>query len=168
MFDRFVLVALAEAAKDTDRTARHGATQDELADKLCSTPSSVRNALQRLRDRGLIVPLYIKPRKGLAQNYRIPQMTEATRRAVWTTSNPAPHTTANGAPRNAQTKSHTARTTATPGTDADATTAEQHTESPAASNGARSSKRHSPVTLWTSKASPASDADSLWISTTGH
>lgn len=77
-----VLVALAEAAPEKDRTARHGATVEQLADKVRSTPGSVKNTLSRLRTRGLIVPLYAKPRKGLAQNYRIPTMTPGTRRAV--------------------------------------------------------------------------------------
>lgn len=77
-----VLVALAETAPDTDRTARHGATVDALADKVRSTPGTVRNVLQRLRERGLVVPLYAKPRKGLAQNYRIPKMNPGTRRAT--------------------------------------------------------------------------------------
>lgn len=80
--DLLVLIALAETAPDRDRTARHGATVEQLADKVRSTPGSVKNALSRLRNRGLIVPLYEKPRKGLAQNYRIPTMTPATRRAV--------------------------------------------------------------------------------------
>lgn len=79
-----ILVALAETARDTTRTATYGANVDTLADRVRSTPGSVRNALQRLRGRGLIVALHEKPRKGLAQEYRIPRMTTDTRRATWT------------------------------------------------------------------------------------
>lgn len=89
-----VLVALAETAPDKDRTARHGADTEALADRTRSTPGAVRNTLSKLRARGLIVPLYAKPRKGLAQNYRLPVMTPGTRRAVL---NGSPHGDANGA-----------------------------------------------------------------------
>lgn len=81
LLDRFVLVALAEAARDEDRTARQHVTQDDLADKLQSTPGSVRNALHRLAQRGLIQPVYLQPRKGLAQNWRISKLHEGTRKA---------------------------------------------------------------------------------------
>lgn len=81
LLDRFVLVALAEAANDRDRIARYGVTQEELSDKLQATEGSIRNALSRLRHWGLIVPLYDKPRRGLAQNWRIPKMHEGTRKA---------------------------------------------------------------------------------------
>lgn len=84
LLDRFVLVALAEVARDTDRTARRGASTEELADKLQSTPGSIRNALMRLRERALIVPLYAHPRKGLVQNYRIATLNEGTRKASFT------------------------------------------------------------------------------------
>jgi len=106
MLDRFVLVALAEAASPTDRTARFKVTQDHLADKLQSTPSSIRNALMRLRQRALIIPLFEKPRKGLAQNWRIAPLNEGTRRA------------ANGAPRKPPKTSPTEPISDIPGTDA--------------------------------------------------
>lgn len=77
-----VLVALAETAPDRDRIARHGAGADDLADKVRSTPGSVRNTLQRLKSRGLIEPLFEKPRKGLSQNYRITRLQPAHRKAV--------------------------------------------------------------------------------------
>lgn len=81
--DLLVLVALAEAASDRDRIARHHVGTDDLADKCRSTPGAVKNAMHRLvHQRGLVVPLFAKPRRGLAQNYRIVGMTEATRRAV--------------------------------------------------------------------------------------
>lgn len=84
LLDRFVLVALAESAPDTDRTARHGVTQEELSDKLQAAEGSIRNALSRLAARGLIIPIFIHPRKGLAQNWRIPKMHEGTRKASLT------------------------------------------------------------------------------------
>lgn len=94
-----VLVALAEAAAEKDRTARYDVGSDHLAFKVRSTPGTVKNAIRSLKDRGLIVPLFEKPRRGLAQNYRIPKMTDATRRAVLRGSLPdAPMPTTKGAP----------------------------------------------------------------------
>lgn len=86
-----VLVALAETATDKDRCARHKTSAEQIAHRIRSTPSSVKSALFRLRHRGLIVGLHEKPRKGLAQEYRITKMHAATRRAVitgLTTTNP--------------------------------------------------------------------------------
>lgn len=81
-----VLVALAETARESDRTARYNASADALADRARSTPSSVRNVLGRLKERGLIIPVHAKPRKGKSQEWTIPKMTPATRRAVWKAS----------------------------------------------------------------------------------
>lgn len=78
-----VLVCLAEGARE-DRICRHGASTTVLADKARTTPGTVRNVLARLRDRGLIVPLHEKPRKGLAQEYRIATLTPAHRKAILT------------------------------------------------------------------------------------
>lgn len=69
--DLLVLIALAEGAHDRTRIARQGASSAVLAHKARTSPGSVRNALSRLRDRGLIVPLHDKPRRGLSQEYRI-------------------------------------------------------------------------------------------------
>lgn len=91
--EMLVLVTLAESAAEKDRTARYGVTAEELADKARSTPGAVRNTLGRLKERGLIVPLFEKPRRGLAQNWRVIRMTDATRRAVL---NASPHSDANG------------------------------------------------------------------------
>lgn len=81
-----VLVALAESARDTDRVARFQSSSDALADRARSTPGAVRNALQRLRGRGLLVPLIDRPRRGQAQQYLIPKMNESTRRSIWKAS----------------------------------------------------------------------------------
>jgi hypothetical protein len=77
-----VLVALAEVAHDKTRLATYKTSAEQIAHRIRSTPSSVKSALFRLRHRGLIVGLHDKPRKGLAQEYRIPKMHEGTRRAV--------------------------------------------------------------------------------------
>lgn len=81
-----VLVALAEEARDKDRTALYNTRAEDIATRVRSTPSSVRNALGRLRQRGLLVPLHERAYRGLAQQYKLPVMTQATRRAVWITN----------------------------------------------------------------------------------
>lgn len=86
-----VLVALAEVANDRTRLATYKTSAEQIAHRVRSTPSSVKSALFRLRHRGLIVGLHDKPRRGLAQEYSIPKLHEATRRAVlngMTTINP--------------------------------------------------------------------------------
>lgn len=88
--ETLVLVALAETARENDRTARRGADSESLADMCRTTPGSIRNVLLKLKARGLIVPLYDKPRKGLAQNYRLPVLTPAHRGAVLN-GHPVPH-----------------------------------------------------------------------------
>lgn len=80
--ERLVLVALAEAAPDRDRIARYHVGSDDLADKTGTHPSTVKKAMAELVRRGLVVTLIEKPRRGVAQNYRITRLTEATRRAV--------------------------------------------------------------------------------------
>lgn len=78
-----VLVALAESARDSDRTARFKASNRALADRARSTPGTIDNTLKQLKDRGLIVPVHAKVHRGQSQEWTIPKMTEATRRAVW-------------------------------------------------------------------------------------
>lgn len=67
--DMLVLIALAEDAFDTDRTARRRSSSEELAYRARSTPGSVRQALKRLRDRGLIRPVHAKVGPGKQQNW---------------------------------------------------------------------------------------------------
>lgn len=83
MLDRFVLVALAETAQDKDRTARYSSSAEAIADRIQSTPPSVRNALARLRARGLIVPQIAKCRRGQAQHWYIVKLTESHRTTTW-------------------------------------------------------------------------------------
>lgn len=78
-----VLVSLAESARDADRSARFTTSCEAIADRIRSTPGSVRNALMRLRKRGLIVPLHEKCRRGMAQQYAISPLHEGTRKATW-------------------------------------------------------------------------------------
>ena len=78
-----VLVSLAEEAREGDRLARFNTSADKLADRVRSTPASVRNTLGRLRQRGLIVPVHEKAHRGLAQQYTITKMNGHTRRATW-------------------------------------------------------------------------------------
>lgn len=88
LLERVVLLSLAESANQSDRVARHNSSAEKIADRIGSTPPSVRNALSRLKQRGLIVPQIEKCRKGQAQQWLIPQLTEATRRAVWESATP--------------------------------------------------------------------------------
>jgi DNA-binding MarR family transcriptional regulator len=78
-----VLVSLAESTKGTDRIARFYASNDHIADRVRSTPASVRNVIAKLVQRGLIVPQIEKCHRGVAQQYEIPKMTDATRRATF-------------------------------------------------------------------------------------
>lgn len=91
-----VLIALAETAKDTTRTATFGTSCEQIAHRIRSTPASVKSTLFRLRHRGLIVGVHDKPRKGLAQEYTIPTTTKATRTAVLSGD---PHQPINGTKR---------------------------------------------------------------------
>lgn len=84
MLDRFVLTALAEAAPDRDRTARYNASADAIADRIGSTPGSVRNALTRLKDRGLITPVHAHVRRGKSQEWTLTRLTTHHRKAVLT------------------------------------------------------------------------------------
>lgn len=69
--DFTVLIALAEDARDKDRTASHECSDELLAYKVRSTPGSVRNALQRLKQRALIRPVHSRVHKGQQQNWVI-------------------------------------------------------------------------------------------------
>lgn len=69
--DLLVLIALAEDAHDKDRTARKECSAEAIAYKVRSTPSSVRNALKRLKDRALIRPVHAKVSRGHQQNWAI-------------------------------------------------------------------------------------------------
>ena len=76
--DFMVLIALAEAAHDKDRTARHDSSAESLAYRVRppSTPSSIRNSLQRLKERGLIRPVIARPSRGQQQNWIITKLSE--------------------------------------------------------------------------------------------
>lgn len=77
-----VLVSLAEAVKGNERVSRYYSSSDHIADRVRSTPPSVRNVIAKLTQRGLIVPLIEKCNRGVAQQYEIPRMNDATRRAT--------------------------------------------------------------------------------------
>lgn len=74
--DLLVLVAIAERAHDTDRTARKGASVDNLAYLCRTTQPSIRNALGRLRQRGLIKPVHTQARRGIQQNWVITELSD--------------------------------------------------------------------------------------------
>ena len=62
--ERFVFVALAEAARDKDRIARYQCSNAELAYRTGLTEGTVRNACTELAKRGLIKRLVDKPHRG--------------------------------------------------------------------------------------------------------
>lgn len=81
--DLMVLVALAAEARDSDRTAKGKHTGSEaIARRVRSTPSSVTNALARLRSRALIRPVFAKARRGQQQNWTITKLSDYHRDAV--------------------------------------------------------------------------------------
>lgn len=69
-----VLIALAEDAFDSDRTARKRCSADELAYRARSTPGSVRQALMRLSERALIRPVHTRVGPGKQQNWVIAKL----------------------------------------------------------------------------------------------
>lgn len=74
--DFIVLICLAEDAHDKDRTARGDCSDAVLAYKARSTPGSVRNALQRLKERALIRPVYARVHRGQQQNWVITKLSD--------------------------------------------------------------------------------------------
>lgn len=62
--ERFVYVALAEAARDRDRIARYNCSNADLARRTGLNEGTVRNACTELAKRGLIKRLVDKPHKG--------------------------------------------------------------------------------------------------------
>lgn len=77
-----VLVSLAEATHGNERVSRYHSSADHIADRVRSTPASVRNVIARLVQRGLIIPQIEKCNRGVAQQYEIPKLTEATLKAT--------------------------------------------------------------------------------------
>lgn len=69
-----VLICLAEDAHDKDRIARNECGDTVLAYKARSTPASVRQALKRLKDRGLIRPVHSSVHKGKQQNWTVAKL----------------------------------------------------------------------------------------------
>lgn len=80
--DLLVLVALAEAAHDKDRTAIKNSSADAIAYRVRSTPGSVRNALLRLKGRGLIRPKHSKIHTGQSQNWTLAKLSSYHREAM--------------------------------------------------------------------------------------
>ncbi len=72
-----VLVSIAEAAHDHDRTTRGDkAAASVIAYRVRSSIPSVRNALGALRTRALVKPLHERTRPGLAQQYVLTELHE--------------------------------------------------------------------------------------------
>lgn len=73
--ERLVLVCLAELARDKDRTARQGTSSAAISNRTCLTIGTVKNALSSLARRAIIQPQH-KARRGLAQDYKLTQLSE--------------------------------------------------------------------------------------------
>lgn len=82
--DLLVLVALAEAAHESDRTAIKNSSADAIAYRIRSTPGSVRNSLSRLKSRGLIRPKHNKIHTGQSQNWTLTKLSSYHREATIT------------------------------------------------------------------------------------
>lgn len=80
-----VLVALAEQARDKDRTARY-ASAANLASYTRRRPGTVRNVLTELASRGLIQRVHDHAHIGKIQQYRIAELGEHHRTAVASTA----------------------------------------------------------------------------------
>ena len=87
--ERWVLVAIAEAARDSDRTARYETDVETLARRTRRTPGTVRNALSTLTSKGLIKPL-LAARRGIVQHYQVAKL-EQHHRFVTYTDNGSTH-----------------------------------------------------------------------------
>jgi hypothetical protein len=74
--DYLVLLCLAEDAHDKDRTARKECSAELIAYKVRppSTQASVRQALKRLKDRGLIRPVHRVVGPGKQQNWIVAKL----------------------------------------------------------------------------------------------
>ena len=117
--DLLVLIALAEDAHDKDRTARGKASADAIAYRVRSTPSSVRNALQRLKQRSLIRPVHDRVHRGQAQHWTITKLSDYHREGARSWPDEPQHGSASTAPADPD-PSHTVPRTGTPTGDADA------------------------------------------------
>lgn len=71
--ERWVLVAVAEAARDKDRVARYETDVETLARRTQRSPGTVRNSLSSLTAKGLIKPL-LAARRGLVQHYQVAKL----------------------------------------------------------------------------------------------
>lgn len=80
--ERWVLVVLAEDARDKDRVARY-ATVDVIASRARRAPGTVRNALSSLEGRGLIRGL-LQARRGVSQHYQLAKLSSHHRFSSWT------------------------------------------------------------------------------------
>lgn len=87
---RFVLVALAEAAHDRDRTARYYSSVADLSRRTGLATGTVRNNLSALAKRGLIRPIHAPGivQRGSVQHYEIARLTSRHRFATWTDDDP--------------------------------------------------------------------------------
>lgn len=71
--ERWVLVAIAEAARDKDRIARYETDVETLARRTQRSPGTVRNCLSSLTSKGLIKPL-LAAHRGKVQHYQVAKL----------------------------------------------------------------------------------------------
>jgi hypothetical protein len=89
--DFLVLLALAEDAHDKDRTAANECSAENLAYKVRSTSGSVRQALMRLKNRGLIRPVHSRVGPGKQQNWTVTKLSSYHREGGRTTPDDPPN-----------------------------------------------------------------------------
>lgn len=80
--DWAVLICLAESARWSTRTATYDTSATALAHRARSTPGSVRNALSRLTQRGLIRPIRGRANRDKVQHYELARLSSAHRFAT--------------------------------------------------------------------------------------
>ena len=82
-----VLIAIAESAKDADRTARYRVSVEDLSWRTRLKAGTIRNALSTLVNRGLLRPLVERvSRGGKHQEYAIARLDEGHRFCTLTTT----------------------------------------------------------------------------------
>ena len=91
-----VLLALAEAAHDRDRTARYNSGTVDLSRRTHLAVKTIRNNLSALAKRGLIRPIHAPGivQRGHVQHYEIARLTSRHRFATWTDDEPEDDRTA--------------------------------------------------------------------------
>jgi len=86
MPELLILVALAEDARDRDRTARYETSLKDLHRRTRRPTGTIKNALGSLVRRGLITRVFERGQIGTVQHYRLTELYPHHRQATATTT----------------------------------------------------------------------------------